>query len=112
VYAQENEGAKKVKFDRDEAELENFRADKEEALSKSRLVRIKTLIRLIDKYKQLSDMLDLLFRFVELEWDEAKYKYFLKRKEYDKVYEAYLEGTLTKCPEELKPDYSRAEVHY
>ncbi|MAD61768.1 MAG: hypothetical protein CMH49_09720 [Myxococcales bacterium] len=112
VFAQENDGANKVKFDRDEAELENFRADKEAALSKSRLKRIKTLTRLIDKHKQSSDMPDLLFRLAELEWDEAKYKYFLKRKEYDKVYDAYLEGTLTKRPEEPKPDYSRAEVHY
>ena len=112
VYAQGNEDGKKVKFDRDEAELENFRADKEALLSKSRLKRINILTRLIDKNKQSRDMPDLLFQLAELEWDEAKYRYFLKRKEYDKVYEAYLEGTLTKRPEEPKPDYSRAEVHY
>ena len=110
--AQDNETSKTVKFDRDTVELENFRSDKEAALSKSRLKRIKILTRLINKNKQSRDMPDLLFQLAELEWDEAKYRYFLKRKEYDKVYEAYLEGTLTKRPEEPKPDYSRAEVHY
>ena len=104
--------APKVTFDQDSAELENFRADKEAALSKSRLKRIEILTRLINKNKQSRDMPNLLFQLAELEWDEAKYRYFLKRKEYDKVYEAYLEGTLTKRPEEPKPDYSRAEVHY
>ena len=104
--------APKVSFDRETAELEGFRADKEAALSKSRLKRIKILTRLIDKHKQSPDMPDLLFQLAELEWDEAKYRYFLKRKEYDKVYETYLEGAITKRPEEPQPDYSRAEVHY
>lgn len=109
--AQENP-EKKVTFDRDEAELEGFRADKETALSKSRLKRIQILTRLIEKNRQSRDMPDLLFQLAELEWDEAKYRYFLKRQEYDKIYEAYLEGTVTKRPTEPKPDYSRAEVHY
>jgi tetratricopeptide (TPR) repeat protein len=127
VFAQDGEGAKEgaketakksvddtkaVKFSRDEAELENFRADKEAALSKSRLKRVTILERLIKKNPQSRDMPNLLFQLAELEWDEAKYRYFLKRKEYDKVYEKYLEGTLIKCSEEPKPDYSRAEVHY
>jgi tetratricopeptide (TPR) repeat protein len=67
---------------------------------------------MIDKNKSATDMPDLLFRLAELEWDEAKYQYFLKRKEFDKLMIAYDEKTVTKRPEEPKPDYSRAEIHY
>ena len=111
VSAQDKDG-KKVTFSRDSIELENFRADKETALSKSRLRRIKLLTKMIDKNKSATDMPDLLFRLAELEWDEAKYQYFLRRKEFDKLMIAYDEKTVTKRPEEPKPDYSRAEIHY
>ena len=97
VSAQDKDG-KKVMFSRDSMELENFRADKETALSKSRLRRIKLLTKMIDKNKSATDMPDLLFRLAELEWDEAKYQYFLKRKEFDKLMIAYDEKTVTKRP--------------
>ena len=46
------------------------------------------------------------------EWDEAKYRYFLARKEYDKQREAYFKGTLKKEPPEPRADYSRSIKEY
>ena len=98
----------KVTYNADAAELDNFVAGKEKALSKNRNRRIKKMRSLIKKNPQHRRKADLLFQIAELEWDEAKYHYFLKRKDYEKRYEEYLNGTLKKRPEEPTADYSKA----
>lgn len=101
-----------LKYDADAVELKSFVAEKEAALSKNRLSRIKKMEKILEKNAQYRGKPDLLFRIAELEWDEAKYRYFLKRKDYDAEYEAYLDGTLKKRPVEPKPDYTRALDKY
>ena len=84
----------KIKYDADAAKLDDFVAGKEKKLSKLRLKRIKTKRRIIKKNPQHRRKADILFQIAELEWDEAKYHYFLARKDYDKRYEDFLNGTL------------------
>ena len=61
----QDETEKKVTFSRDSKELENFRADREKRLSKSRLRRIKIATAMIEENKNAPDMPDLLFRLAE-----------------------------------------------
>lgn len=101
-----------VKYDAEATELKSFVAEKEAALSKNRLSRIKKMEKILSKNAQYRGKPALLFQIAELEWDEAKYRYFLKRKDYDAKYESYLDGTLKKRPVEPKPDYTKALDKY
>ena len=116
----EKKAAKVVKPDAEEdarqrpedAQIEKLVADKEKRLSKVRrrqLVQMRSILRKNPLYKKKAD---LLFRIAEKEWDEAKYRYFLQRKDYDKRYEAFLNGTLKKRPDEPLADYSKALIEY
>jgi cellulose synthase operon protein C len=97
-----------LSYDADKEAIDSFVADKEEALSKNRLKRIDNMRKILIKNPQYRGKADLLFQIAELEWDEAKYHYFLKRKDYDKRYEEYLNGSLSKRPDEPEADYSKA----
>jgi TolA-binding protein len=92
----------------DDEQLQSFIAEKEVKLSELRQRNIANMRGILAKNSQYGKKADLLFRIAEAEWDEAKYRYFLKRKEYDKVYEAYLNGTVKVRPEEPVADYSKA----
>jgi hypothetical protein len=96
----------------EDAAIEALVADKEKRLSKVRkrqLTQMRSILRKNPLYKKKAD---LLFRIAEKEWDEAKYRYFLQRKDYDKRYETFLSGTLKKRPEEPVADYSKALIEY
>ena len=76
---------------------------------KRQLANMRGILRRKPLYKGKAN---LLFRIAEEEWKEAKYLYFLSRKDYDGKYEAYLNGTLKAKPKEPKADYSKALVEY
>lgn len=97
-----------IKYDADADALNSFVANKEKALSKNRLGRIKRMRKIIRKNPQYRNKANLLFQIADLEWKESKYHYFLERKKYDKKYEDYLNGTLKKRPKEPEADYSKA----
>ncbi len=99
---------KPLSYDADQEAIDSFVADKEEALSTNRLKRIDNMRKILAKNPQYRGKADLLFQIAELEWDEAKYRYFIKRKDYDKRYEEYLNGGVTKRPDEPEADYSKA----
>ena len=88
----------KVKFNPDTSEIDNFVAANEKKLSKSRQRQIKKSREILRRNPQYRNKANLLFRIADNEWKEAKYRYFLKRKDYDKRYEAYLNGSLKKRP--------------
>lgn len=92
--------------------MEERLAANEKKLSKVRKRQIKQMRKILKKNPLYKKKADLLFRIAEKEWDEAKYGYFLTRKQYDKRYDAFLNGTLKKRPEEPTADYSKALVEY
>jgi TolA-binding protein len=96
----------------EDAEREKFRADVEEKLSATRQRQIKEMRGILARDPLYKNKADLLFRIAEKEWEEAKYRYFLSRKDYDKQYEAYLNNTLKKKPEEPVADYGKAIDEY
>jgi TolA-binding protein len=102
----------KVKFNSDQSEIDSFVASNEKKLSKSRQRQIKKSREILRRNPQYRNKANLLFRIADNEWKEAKYRYFLKRKDYDKRYEAYLNGSLKKRPSEPIADYSIAIDQY
>ncbi len=96
----------------EDSELDQLVAEKEARLSKVRQRQIEQMRKILRENPLYKNKADLLFRIAEKEWDEAKYRYFLERKKYDKQYESYLEGTLKQKPEEPAADYSKALVEY
>jgi TolA-binding protein len=96
----------------EEDERAKFRVDAEQKLSVVRLRSIKEMRAILAKDPLYKGKADLLFRIAEKEWDEAKYRYFLARQEYDKQYKAHLDGTLKKQPEEPVADYAKALEEY
>jgi TolA-binding protein len=55
---------------------------------------------------------ELLHRMAELEWESARYYYFQKRFEYEKLMDEHLAGKRKDKPEEPKADYSKAMDYY
>ena len=96
----------------EDAAIEALVADKEKRLSKVRKRQLKQMRSILRKNPLYKKKADLLFRIAEKEWDEAKYRYFLQRKDYDKRYETFLNGTLKKRPKEPVADYSKALIEY
>ena len=96
----------------EEGEREKFREDVEKKLSETRQRQIREMRGILARDPLYKNKADLLFRIAEKEWEEAKYRYFLTRKDYDKQYETYLNGTLKKKPEEPVADYSKAIDEY
>lgn len=93
-------------------EVDQLIAEKEAKLSEVRQRQIEQMRSILQKDPLYKKKADLLFRIAEKEWDEAKYRYFLQRKEYDKQYQAYADGTLKRKPDEPKPDYGKALEEY
>lgn len=98
----------------DDAELDQFVAEKEAQLSQVRQRQIEQMRSILRKDPLYKKKADLLFRIAEKEWDEARYRYLLDRKKYERMYEDYLSKPdgLAKRPEEPKADYSKALVEY
>ncbi|MBU1433089.1 tetratricopeptide repeat protein [Myxococcota bacterium] len=96
----------------EDSKTEQKIAEKEEQLSKVRQDQIRKMRKIIKDKPLYKKRADLLFRIAEREWDEAKYRYFLARKEYDKQMEQLHSGLLKKEPVEPKPDYSLAITEY
>lgn len=96
----------------EDAELQRFVADKEAQLAKVRQNQIQQMRKILDRDPLYKKKADLLFRIAEKEWEEGKYQYFLQRKDYDKRYQAFLDGNLKQRPEEPVADYSKALVEY
>ena len=96
----------------DDDATEKLIADKEKKLSEVRQRQIKQMRSILKKNPLYKKKADLLFRIAEKEWDEAKYRYFLVRKQYEKQFEAFLNGTLKKKPADPVPDYGLALTEY
>lgn len=96
----------------EDSELDQLVAEKEARLSEVRQRQIEQMRSILAKNPLYKKKADLLFRIAEKEWDEAKYRYFLERKKYERQYETYLEGTLKQKPEEPVADYGKALVEY
>jgi TolA-binding protein len=107
-----DQGSADVSKVAEEGEREKFREDVEKKLSETRQRQIKEMRAILARDPLYKNKADLLFRIAEKEWEEAKYRYFLTRKDYDKQYEAYLNGTLKKKPDEPTADYSKAIDEY
>ena len=65
-------------------ELDQLVAEKEARLSKVRQRQIEAMRKILRENPIYKNKADLLFRIAEKEWDEAKYRYFLERKKYDR----------------------------
>lgn len=87
-------------------------AAKEKRLSEVRQRQLREMRNILKKNPLYKNKADLLFRIAEKEWDEAQYRYFLERADYDKQYEAWSNGTLKQKPDEPEPDYGLALVEY
>ncbi|MSP71367.1 MAG: tetratricopeptide repeat protein [Myxococcales bacterium] len=96
----------------EDSEREKFREGTEAKLSEVRRRAIKEMREILRKDPLYKNKADLLFRIAEKEWDEAKYQYFLARKDYDKQFQAYSDGGLKKKPEEPVANYSKALDEY
>ncbi|MGK0362684.1 MAG: hypothetical protein ACI9U2_005005, partial [Bradymonadia bacterium] len=94
------------------ASLEQRVVSKEQRVSQVRQRQIRGMRKILRDKPQYKNKADLLFRIAEREWDEGKYRYFLKRAQYDKEIEAHFNGTLKKKPEEPVRDYSKALKEY
>ncbi len=106
------ESAEEAMQQAENSETEKLIAENEAKLSEVRQRQIREMRGILDKNPLYKNKADLLFRIAEKEWDEAKYRYFLARKEYDAQYAAYADGRLTKQPTEPVPDYSKAITEY
>lgn len=93
-------------------EIDSFVAEKEKQLSTVRQRQIEQMRKILKDKPNYAKRADLLFRLAEKLWDEAKYTYFLERKEYDRKYEAYLNQQLKKKPDEPEADYGEALAEY
>ncbi len=112
VFKPEDKGGDAALQAAEDDERAKFVAEKEKQLSEVRQRQIREMRAILDKNPLYKNKADLLFRIAEKEWEEAKYRYFLQRKDYDKQYEAFLNGTLKAKPEEPQPDYSKALEEY
>lgn len=96
----------------EDSEIDKFVAEKEAQLSEVRLRQIEQMRSILQKNPLYKKKADLLFRIAEKEWDEAKYRYFLARKQYEQQYQKFMEGTLKARPEDPEADYSKALEEY
>ena len=111
VVKPEDKGADLAK-QAEEGEREKFREDTERKLHETRQRQIKEMRDILNKNPLYKNKADLLFRIAEKEWEEAKYNYFLARKDFDKQYDAYINKGLTKKPDEPQADYGKAIDEY
>lgn len=95
-----------------DAKVEAFVAEKEKLVEDKRQRMIGSLVQIIQNNPYYAGKAGVLFRLAELEWESARYHYFLTRKKWEKEYEAFLDGTVKVQPPEPKPDYSQALTYY
>lgn len=112
VFRPDADKEKEAGIDPERARVDAIVAEKEKKLSVVRQRQIKSMRKILRDKPNYKKKADLLFRIAEKEWEEGKYQYFLKRKQYDKQIEAYFNKTLSKKPEEPVADYSKALKEY
>ncbi|MEO2089477.1 MAG: hypothetical protein ABGY75_08275, partial [Gemmataceae bacterium] len=95
-----------------DAKVEAFVAEKEKLVEDKRQRMVGSLVQIIQNNPYYRGKASVLFRLAELEWESARYHYFLQRKKWEKEYEAFLDGTVKVQPPEPKPDYSQALSYY
>jgi len=83
----------------------------EQAKSEARRRSIALLAESLD-IPDVAGRGDLLFRLAELQWQEARYAYFLARFRYDASYACFRGRRCSQEPLEPKPDYTAAITDY
>ena len=117
AYAQDKDTGKlkKAGFSLDRFEQSQFdeRAKKIQArMSAIRMRKIGNLEGIIKSNRPYKNKADVLFRLAEAHWGESKYKYMLKRDDYDKAFECYEEKRCTQKPVEPIEDFSQSLNYY
>lgn len=115
AFAQEGGGARSGGYTLERLEAGEFSPEvqaKLERMSEFRQKKIKELEEIIKKRPNDPRNAEIYFMLAETYWEELRYEYLKKRKQYEEAMAKYEKGILTTKPEEPSEDYSISIEYY